>query len=223
MMSLCPNEEDFADYIEGRLSKEKRFALEDHFSGCGNCMDELMLDGNLMCGKSRSESVTVPDRVTHHALGLVKKQSPSFSDSLFVKIRRMLKDFFAYASNYLNLIICLEPQLAVIRGSRKALDRNLIRIAKKYKAVEVGIEIEKINETSVHIRVKKTDPKGLEKSVRVTLSRNEKDLYSYLIGGEEEILFEYIPYGHYALVFSQNGKKIGIFPFEIKETSHGRG
>lgn len=40
---VCPTDEEFALYIEGRLNKERRKAIVSHFASCCNCRERLTI------------------------------------------------------------------------------------------------------------------------------------------------------------------------------------
>ena len=61
-----------------------------------------------------------------------------------------------------------------------------------------------------------------ETNIRVTLlDRNEREMASFLLSGGF-VLFEDIPFGHYRLAFIRNGRRIGMYQFEIKDSSHAK-
>lgn len=119
--------------------------------------------------------------------------------------------------NVLHKISGLGPEPVLIRSYRKMGAKDHIRITKVFKDLEFGIKIEKLMDKKVHIHVKKTNGKESDRSIRATLSKDENDLYSFLITGKDEIVFEFVPYGSYSIFFTENGSRIGNWPFVIKE------
>jgi hypothetical protein len=113
------------------------------------------------------------------------------------------------------------PSLAVVRGKKTVVANDLIQIIKNFPGLEIHIEIEKIGPQKACIKVLSSKDERQTEPVRVTLFENGRELSSYLL--EKSVaIFDDIAFGHYNLVFSKNGKQIGDYPFEIKETRNGR-
>jgi len=55
----------------------------------------------------------------------------------------------------------------------------------------------------------------------VTLFKNGREVASYPFN-RSTAFFEDMPFARYVLVFTRKGLKAGEYPFEIKETRHGR-
>jgi hypothetical protein len=96
---------------------------------------------------------------------------------------------------------------------------DFYRVRKMFKEIVAEIETEKAGHQIAAIRVILINGFGNEDDFRVTLrNSNNREIASHRIPGKFAI-FENIPFGHYSLAFMQNGKKIGTYSFEIKESA----
>ena len=141
MKTFCPNDEVFADYIEGRLPEEKRFEMEDHMSVCERCIEELVVASSVFRDEDRFELDPVPVGVTKAAVRLVQGRGES-GPSLSERVKQSLGDISVKVSDYLTLKPGGGLQLEPIRGSKTRLDRDLIQVKKKYRDFDVEIEME---------------------------------------------------------------------------------
>ena len=81
---------------------------------------------------------------------------------------------------------------------------------------------EKAGKDKANIRVRLAESSKHKRGIRVTLKKGEREVQSHLINGGY-VLFEDTPFGHYSLLFSKDGVKLGSYLFEIKESQDGRG
>lgn len=119
----------------------------------------------------------------------------------------------------------LPRQLGTIRhtgGRRLARNRDLVRISKSFSGLRVGLVVENSDGGTAAIRILAYPDRDLDGSMRVTLTRNGRDVSSLLLEGTS-VVFEEVAFGRYVLVLTRNGHVKGEFPFEIKETRHDRG
>ena len=208
-----------ADFLEGRLSDNERSQMENHLSDCETCLQELIIGKNLIRGENGSDLTEVPVEVTESAVRLINDLTLTPANSLKEKFNRVLERLRALQSSFVNLSTWGERRFAPVRGSKEMVSKDLMRLKKSFKEVDVEIEIEKTGESSACIRVRLLNK---IKGVRVTLMQDkEREISSQLLNGND-VVFEDIPFGHYSLVFTRDGLKLGIYRFVIKETRHGR-
>ncbi len=77
--------------------------------------------------------------------------------------------------------------------------------------------MEKKDADAVCIKVILSKNAAPDKPIRATLLKGAREISSFLIN-DAPALFENVPYGNYIMVFTQNGKKAGEYPIEIRET-----
>jgi hypothetical protein len=219
MKEHCIDDEVLADYLEGRLPETERFDIEGHLSDCDQCLELFMTTKSCIRGADLSELEAVPDRVTQAAVRLVTGGKLSLYASLKEKILQWLKVLAERISDYLNLAWG-KRHLAPVRGYRKMTSEGRFLLRKTFKEIDTKIEIERTSAHKTLIRVKLPGEAEQSTGVRVTLKRGEREISSSLLVGGETF-FEDIPYGHYSLMFLRNGKRIGEYPFEVKESING--
>ena len=115
------------DYIEDRLSEEKRFEVEDHLSSCDRCIEELVVASSVFREEERFQLDSAPAGVTKAAVRLVQgggETGPSLSE----RIKESLGDISAKVSDYLAFKPGGGLHLEPIRGSKTRLDKDLIQV-----------------------------------------------------------------------------------------------
>lgn len=219
MHKKCTEEEVLLDYLEGRLSERKRLAVERHLAGCDACLEEAVVMRELNQSAKLYDLDPVPERVTRRAIEALRAIK---SDSLFERVSGYVRLMGSRWSNALDKSWSWRrPSLAPVRGTKTVVAEDLILLKKSFSDLDVEIEIEKIDQDKASILIKLSRDGLPAKPVRVTLFKNGREVSSYLFTGVTA-LFEDIAFGHYTLVFSRDGESVGEYPFEIKETRHGR-
>lgn len=222
MKTLCPDEEALADYILGRVADDDKSGLESHLSDCELCLEEFMTAKSLLQADEVSEFAPVPDRVTDHAVALITGEGLSHVDSVKEKIVQSVKNLNVWLSDHMTLKSFLKHRFAVVRGTLKTKSEDLFHVRKIFKEIDTEIEIEKTDKDRAIIRVSLVNDIKEKRDVRVSLvNQGEREISSCLLNGGF-VVFEDIQFGRYHLVFKRNGRKLGTYRFEIKETRHGR-
>jgi len=221
MKTLCPNEEVFSDYLEGRLPDHERSKIEEHLSDCDICLQDLVVTRSVVRGRSGLQSDPVPPGVTRAAVNLVKSRALPSSESVRRRLRRFFAGLYSTLSDFFHLTTWGQWSLAPIRGSKKVISGGLIQRTKTFKEIEADIEIEKTGMDKALVRIKLPENMKKRESVRVTLKKGEREISSLLLN-DGYVLFEDIPFGHFALSFIRDGEMLGTYHFEIKETRHGK-
>ncbi len=218
MKNTCPQEETIADYLQGSLSDEQKIKLETHFSDCKICLDELAALKIIGVAYNKDKQGKVSEKLVQNIMDLIRNRNSSKILSVVRQIKRSATHMLLETSDYLNAFFGVPPRLQPVRGPEKIIFRDLIRVNLDFQEIKTMIEIEKINDQHVDIRVTIMKDVKNNDNLRVTLRKKDRDLLSYLLDPGGTKVFSHIPYGCYAMVFSRNGKNIGIYPFEIKET-----
>jgi hypothetical protein len=219
MKNLCPQEELFADYLENRLATEERSGIESHFSDCTRCRDEFLTANSMTQSREYLEADPVPEHVTGAAVKLVAQLVSRPQDSYKPGSYQFFNKIYSRISEHIKLMMFNKNRFASVRGSRRSETSDFYRVRKMFKEIVAEIEIEKAGHQTAAIRVTLINGFGNENDFRVTLrNSNNREIASHRISGKFAI-FEDIPFGHYSLAFMQNGKKIGTYSFEIKESA----
>ena len=218
MKRNCTEEEVLVDYLEGRLSIRERWEVERHLAECDACLEEAVVNREFIQSVTLHKLDPVPDHVMRRAVEAVMALKDNsllerVSEQISLLVSRCSKVF---SESWPRRGLSLAP----VRGSKTVIADDLILLKKSFSDLDVEIEIEKIDQQKASILVKLSKDDLPAKPIRVTLFKNGREISSYLFTGLTA-LFEDIPFGHYTLVFSRDGQRVGEYPFEIKETRHG--
>ena len=222
MKTVCPREEALADYLAGRLSSENKSGLESHLADCRQCLDEIMAAENLVRRDDLSGYKMVPPAVTESAISIVTHRMRP--DTLNIKKRsfRIFKHIYAWISVHAPFNFYRRDYLAPIRSSEKTISNDFFHVRKSFREIITDIEIEKTGQKNACVRVNLISDSKNQNNIRVTLlDGNEREMASFLLN-RGFVLFEDIPFGHYRLAFVRNATRIGMYLFEIKDSSHAQ-
>lgn len=218
MKRNCTEEEVLVDYLEGRLSKRERWEVERHLTECDACLEEAVITKEIIQTVTPHKLDAVPENVTRRTVEAVMALKHK---SLLERASEQISLLVSRWSKVLTESLPRRgPSLAPVRGSKIVISDDLILLNKSFSDLAVEIEIEKLDQQRASILVKLSKDYLPAKPIRVTLFRDGREISSYLFTGFTA-LFEDISFGHYTLVFSRDGQRVGEYPFEIKETRHG--
>ena len=223
MKNICSEEEILADYLEGRLSDEKRRRLEEYLSDCDHCLEELLVAKKLIQNSGLKEYDPVPERVTEAAIHLLTDRSPAQSFSVKYAVLHLLRRLWSWASNLNLQKLYTDTTFAPVRSYDMAGSVDIFHTKKSFEKIETEIEIEKTSNDSAVIRVHLVSDAQKKYNIRVTLlNKNQREISSFLLNAGY-VVFEDIRFDHYSLIFLRNGTTIGAYQFEIKDTRYGSG
>ena len=220
MKTICPQEELLADYLEDRLGLEEKSGIESHFSECSRCLDEFLTANSITQNRENLAADPVPEHVTEAAVMLIAKLASRPPDSYKPRSYQFFNRLFSRISEHIKLMMYNRNRFAPVRGGYgRSETSDFYRVRKMFKEIVAEIEIEKAGHQIAVIRVTLINGFGNENDFRVTLRNgNNREIASHRIS-DKFAIFENIPFGHYSLAFIQNGKKIGTYSFEIKESA----
>jgi hypothetical protein len=222
MKRICPQEEVIADYLAGRLSEKNKSGLESHLSDCRRCLDEIMLAADLVQGNALYGYEMVPPAVTQSAMALVKGRTRPAAFNFKQKSLQIFKHFYSWVSVHTPLNFYRRDSLSPIRSSEKIISSDFFHVKKAFREIIVDIEIEKTGPKFASVRVNLISDSKNENNIRVTLlDSNERELASSPLKNGF-VLFEEIAFGHFRLALLRNGTRIGMYRFEIKDSSHAK-
>jgi hypothetical protein len=115
----------------------------------------------------------------------------------------------------------VDRNLLTVRSFKRKIVENLVSLRVPFRDIETKVEIKKTGKAKACIKVDLPEATKSEKTLRITLKKNDREIASYLSDGNC-ILFENIPFDHYSIVLVEDDAKIGEYFFEIRETDHGK-
>jgi hypothetical protein len=181
-----------------------------------------MVAENLVRRDDLSGYKMVPPAVTESAISLVTHRMRP--DTLNIKKRnfQIFKHIYAWISVHAPFNFYRKDHLAPIRSSEKTISNDFFHVRKSFREIITDIEIEKTGQKNACVRVSLISDSKNQNNIRVTLlDGNEREMASFLLN-RGFVLFEDIPFGHYHLAFVRNATRIGMYLFEIKDSSHAK-
>lgn len=215
---LFRDEEALADYIEGRLSGPKKKHIDGLLTRCGPCRDEYVVFDcvvrNASVGEAEDSSPDFTRSAMQTALNANKKV---FRDAACVFVDAILeapKKFAGMVASGFRI-----PAYATVRGTTKVISPDMVRVTVDFSQFSADIEIEKRKALKAVIRVSVSGDKK-HSGLRVTLKKIGREVASHLVNGSY-VMFEGIAFDHYTLDFTMDGRLLGQYPFELKESTNG--
>lgn len=214
MKRFCVDDETIMDYLEDRLQRRDREQVEKHLCHCADCRELLMLAAELSHDTQCNHVDPVPSRVTQRTIESVEtilKGQLKWGWRLLDGSRRL---FSRGRSALDHWPLGLTPQPADLRSGPSAVNDDLIRDHLSGSGFKAVIEIEKLTATHFTILVKLAADAPLDIPLRVGLFSEDHEIASATLS-DEAVQFEGIPFGKYALIFSQANQELETYSFEV--------
>jgi hypothetical protein len=218
MMVSCLSTETLSNYVEGRLSVYWKQRVEKHLSKCDACLETIIVFRKIAEKDHFIDSEVAPTSVTRRAImATLNLDKERWSDRIASNFRART---IGWATRWR---IMRSRALFSVRGHKNFLTEDFCFVNKSYRDLNLEIGIEKNSQKTAHVRVNLLNGPHTKLTTRVTLYRNdhEREIASFLLD-DASVLFENISNGHYTLVFTRNGKKIGQYRFHLKESHDER-
>jgi len=210
------------------VSEKERSKIEQHCNECDTCFEVLVLAGKMVKSgdafeQTQAELDPVPENITRQATKKVKGLRHNSSvNSAARSVAPQLSKLLNKCTDKLEELFQLRtPAIATVRGGKSIIAEDHIQIKKVFSDLTTQIEFEKTEHNQFLVRIIPINSDLLVKKIRVTLFRKEREVSSSLMG-KEAVIFDKIPFGHYTLIFTRSGEKLGEYPFEIKGTHRKR-
>ena len=217
MNTKCPSDDIMAGYLDGVLAVDEQAKLDAHIADCGICLDTITEGNRLLRGGNVVDTEPVPAFVTQSAIDAIQRKTDNGVSVLARKIKYSAKAMIERISDAVLISSGGSLHPAPIRGSKEKLGDDRVLLKKTFTEIDTEIEMEKSLGEAIHLRVRLAGASRAERGIRVSLQKSEREVFSQLLGSDY-VLFEDVPYNRYTLIFSRNGRSLGAFAFEIKET-----
>lgn len=202
----CPDEERLADYLCGFLSIEQSADLENHLSGCTDCMDDLA--AAYSSGVS-TEIEQVPAFLLERVAALVPGKKPAF-DIIASLSKDALKLIRASVS------VTWPTAAAAVRGDQSPSPGKILQFNKLMGRFNITVELEGVEGGLCHLDIRVKDSIGRPaEGVRLSLLSGGREQASFLTPAEGEILFERISPADYQLAVSDGGGLVGAIELSL--------
>ena len=206
------NEETLIDFMEDRLIEKERVEVEHHLSENSSSLEALIICEEVTKGEKLADLKTVPQYLTENVAQTVFSLQ---ENTISKTISGILKAFGSLDRTLLRLLYPWKRmQFSTVRGSKRVIDADLIALKTSFAEFDIKVEIDKIRPETVDLNVILLQAPETVKGVRATLTKNSREIASYLFQ-RHQALFEDIPFGRYTLVVTFNGAEKGRYSFEI--------
>lgn len=209
--SMHPDEQDYACFLEGKLSNEETERLSKHLLYCDSCAEALSIQIKLRGLKE----LDVPLEVLEGGKKMVV-------DYLEVSILEILLKFVGQAIEIINttgdLLVGQELIPAPVLRSRSIKEfHDQVTILKDFTDIRVEIKVENrkgnIFDVTVFAKDKKTQSQI--KDLRITLINKGLELESYS-SETGKVIFEHIALGRYTIEISSFDDKLAAVILDVK-------
>lgn len=206
------SEEELACLIEGRLSAEEAQNIEQHLLCCDTCMRLFALSIELQ----KIEPKEVPQALLERVKKLT--QDSINGEGLLEIVLRLKGRMFELLSSTGDILVGDEFLPVPVLRSRSIRDfRDRVIILKDLKDIRIEIKVEskRDEEFNLHVLVKEKYSQKPLKDVRISLSRDDQELESYVVDAGS-IIFEHLLAGRYNVAISRPDADIVSVTVEIK-------
>ncbi len=216
MSERCLQDEEIADYLEGRLRGRDRARVEHHMDRCDACLTAVSMARGVVRGGNLNAFAPAPPEVTERAVERVRKAWKPMG--LARTARRVTGAITEEVNGWLQGLSWGSLGLQPVRSEKRAVSEDVVVVKKTFK--EGAFEICFENRSGqASISVKAEDPGASLEKTRVTLLRDQRELASHLLD-RLTCRFDRVPLAEYRLQFKKNGELIGEYRFDLVEKSH---
>ena len=206
-----PDEEEFACFIEGKLSPAESQSLKAHLVSCEPCAGAFAIQARL----KSMDNLEVPEEIIASVKKLI--DYPAVSPLLEIILRFKDRAFELLQSSG-DVLVGQELVPAPVLRSRQIKDfKDEITVLKDFQNIRVEIKIEnKPGQTfNLIVTVKEKQTSKAIKDLRITLIKDDLELESYY-SDSGRVTFEHVLLGKYVVQISTVEAKIAHILLDIK-------
>ncbi len=209
--SRHPEEEDFALFLQGKLSGPEQAAVKGHILSCPICGQ---ITASLLSAGEDLKLEAAPQELVLAAQGLIPGQLENILE-IFLKVK---ENFLELARISGDVLIGQEVvPVGVLRSRNIKSFKDEVTILKDFNGIRVEIKIENKNGSrfNLYTLVKEKQTNRIIKDLRVTLLKDDLELESYLTEAGK-VVFENIGLGKYSIEISNLDAKLAVVILEIR-------
>jgi len=206
-----PDEQAFACFLEGRLSKEEDELLKEHIVLCNDCSEKLALQITLRMEKENE----VPEVLRAYAKDIFKTGERNVVLEISLLLKERLLEILHTTG---DILVGQEFMPAPILRTRKIKDfKDEVTILKDFKNIRIEVKIENKEGQvfNVTIVAKEKETQKPIKDLRVTLLKQDLEMESY-IADSGSVTFEHVLLGKYTIEISTLEEKFASIMLDVK-------
>lgn len=209
--SVHPNEEDMACFLEGKLSVQETEQIKLHLLSCERCSEMLGIQLKL----KEVQIKEIPGELIKRAKGLVVPGEKTHFLEILLRVKENILELLNTTG---DVLLGQELVPAPVLRSRSIKDfKDEVTILKDFKDIRVQIKIENKGQSyfNLIVMVKEKQTSQCIKDLRVTLTKDDLELESYL-SESGRVTFEHVAIGKYTVELSSTEEKLASVLLEIK-------
>lgn len=206
-----PDEEDFACFLEGKLSEEESVSMMRHLIRCSRCSDIVAAFAKL----SPAESAVLPNGLLVWARKGAYSQDKSPALEIVLRLKQELLEIINTSG---DILLGQELVPAPVLRSRGVKDfKDEVVILKDFKNVMAQIKIRNRDGKTFDLDIiaKEKQTNRIIRGLTFTLKKDNIEMESYLADSGSAV-FECILPGGYLLEAATAGRKLVVITLDIK-------
>jgi hypothetical protein len=210
----CLADTVLSHYIDGALEEAAREKVEFHLAECNSCLDLVLLHKKLTQDEAIETASHVPEILLQKAKSLVPEKQTQVD--IFDIVLKFAKETIDIIKNPGNLAISYSAAPVPVRGEKQSIPTNLVTLSKTVNDLMCDIEVEKVGDGHVNIKIftKMVKSGKPPEKLRISLFNPHQEIASnFAENGEAH--FEGLMFGEYVIQINKQGKKIGQVGFVV--------
>lgn len=211
----CLSEEDIAAIIEEKVQDSEKEQFSEHIASCQKCAYALKENLQLAKVLANNPMLTPPEYVVKSAMDLLNPEVGQNILQIVLNFKEKVIELIKTTGE-----ILIGPELvpvSVLRGNTK--DNKFsdeIKVVKTFGNLLAEVDIEKRNPSlcDIEIRLVEKDSKQKARDIRITLTKNNREIESVL-SQEGKAVFREVSADKYKIIVDKEDKKIGIIEISI--------
>ncbi len=213
----CLDDKMLSHYIGGVLKNTDKEKVEQHILECNYCLDMILLHKKAIQDEAYEAVPDVPVVWMERAKSLVTGKVADAKAGLFDIVLEFAKETIEVIKNTGNLSISYGAVPVPVRGEKKTLPTNLVTLSRTFSHIQSDLEVEKVGEGKVNMKVMTKDVGSGEpvKGLRISIFNPRREIASH-IAENGEVCFEGLRLGEYIVKINRPDKEIGQISLNIK-------
>jgi hypothetical protein len=206
-----PNEEALVDFFEDKLTQADKDLIQGHLLKCDICAEYLSTQLKIEPHLSKDVPATLLEKTRKFVGSDVK-------DNIFEIFLRLKEKTLEIIQTSGDVLVGQELVPAPVLRSRQINEfREEVSILKDLQEIRVLAKIESKNGKIFNLAINIKDKQGRQfnKALRITLTKDEVELESYISDSGSSV-FENILPGNYVVELTQEARQIAVIDLKVK-------
>jgi hypothetical protein len=213
----CPEEIVLSQFIDDVLDNSDKQKMEHHLVECSFCLDQVIMHKKIREEEALEGMPDVPHAIVQRAMNLVTAKKKDLAAEIVDVILTFAKETIEIM-NPGNLSISYGAVPVPVRGEKKTVSSNMVTLHKVFAHLEAEVDVERIGDGTVNIRITTKDISSSEHAgrLRISLFNPHREIASDIVE-RGEAHFDMLRLGEYVIRIHKKGEEIGHVSLNIKE------